>query len=134
MFRISQSKWPEMFFWSPVLILKKKKSGPSFEDEYYFQSLVLRVILFLVFFSKIHSYFLCVYVFSVFWIVTETSTEASLALGIDTLYSTNSWPGVHNAQAVVLLGFNHKKGPWLSSMPGICMRVPDSCLISRACF
>ena len=42
-------------------------------------------------------------VFSVFRIVNETSTEASLAPGIDQLYSTNSWQGVHKVHKFVQL-------------------------------
>ena len=40
----------------------------------------------------------------VFRIVNGTSTEASLAPGIDQLYSTNSWQGVHKVHNVVQLG------------------------------
>ena len=43
--------------------------------------------------------------FSVFRIVNETSNEDCLVPGIDQLYSTNSWDGVHK---VVQLGPKHK--------------------------
>ena len=39
-------------------------------------------------------------VLSVFRIVNETSTETSLTPGIDQIYSTNSWPGVHRVYNV----------------------------------
>ena len=42
--------------------------------------------------------FICV--FSVFGLVNKTSTEASLAPGIDQLNSTNSWQGVHKVDKV----------------------------------
>ena len=44
---------------------------------------------------------ICVCVSSVFRIVNGTSTEASLAPGIDQLYSTNSWQGVNKVHKVV---------------------------------
>ena len=53
------------------------------------------------------------------------SIEASLEPRIDQLYSTNRWPGVHKAWAVVQLGLSHNR-----SVLRISMRVPDSCSIS----
>jgi nicotinamide riboside transporter PnuC len=52
----------------------------------------------------------CMYicVLSVFRIVNETSTEASLVPGIDQLCSTNSWQGVHKVHTVVQLGLSHE--------------------------
>ena len=49
-----------------------------------------------------------VHLFSIFRIVNVTSTEASLAPGIDQLYSKNSWQGVHKVHKVVQLGLSHK--------------------------
>ena len=55
--------------------------------------------------------YLSVSVFSVFRMVNETSTVASLAPGIDQLHSTNNWPGVHKVHFVVQLTLSHDKGP-----------------------
>ena len=41
---------------------------------------------------------------------------------------------MHQVHLVVLLGLSHNNGPWVSPVPIICMRVPDSCSICRACF
>ena len=61
---------------------------------------------------RVHQYFLvrvglyknpCVCplsVLSVFRMVNKTSTEASLTPGIDQIYSTNSWPGLHRVHNV----------------------------------
>ena len=48
--------------------------------------------------------------------------------------SINRWPCVHQVHLVVQLGLSHNNGPWVSLVPIICMRVPDSCSICRACF
>ena len=76
------------------------------------------------------SMYLCVCVFSVFRIVNETSTEASL---------TVQTAGQVHYKCTVYRGWN--KQPWncskqsvCSPVPRMCMRVPDSCSICRACF
>ena len=81
---------------------------------------------------------LCIcYLFSVFTKVNKTSTEASLAPVIDQLYSTNIWSGHY--KCTVYIGWNKQtyncsKQSVCSLVPRMCIRVPDSCLICRACF
>jgi hypothetical protein len=59
--------------------------------------------------------YLCtVYLSSVFRIVNETSTKASLAPGIDQLHSTSSWPGAQQ----VYRGWN--KQPYNCSKQSVC--------------
>ena len=62
------------------------------------------------------------------------SAWPSLVPCIDQLYSTNSWTGVHRVHNVVQRGHIHNNVSWVSSAHKICMRVPDSCSIFRACF
>ena len=74
------------------------------------------------------SVYLSMCVFFVFRIVNETSTEASLAPGIDQLYSTNSWQGVHKVHKVVQLGLSHEVACCLFNLFAIRDLKGENCL------
>ena len=47
--------------------------------------------------------------------------------------SINRWSCVHQVHLAVQLGLSHYNRPLVSPVTVVCMRVPDSCSICRAC-